>query len=249
MSGVRPVTVLSIGSNIAVSKYRSYKIMEKNKHDDEEAVMKFPTTCPSCSVSTDTDMCVMNIPHFKEVIIMSMTCENCGYKSNEVKGGGEIASHGTKITLRAETTRDMSRDVVKSDTACVAIPEIDFELKESGLGLYTTVEGLLMKVHDGLKEASPFASRNGDTSAKHDKLDQFLIELKHVAEGSRLPFTLIITDPLSNSFLGPVMEGRQSFVQEIDQSLLDDDRITIEEYQRSQEEDDRFGLRDMKTSL
>lgn len=216
--------------------------------ENEEAVIKFPTTCPSCGTSSETDMCVMNIPHFKEVIIMSLTCENCGYKSNEVKGGGEIASHGTKITLRAETTRDMSRGVVKSDTACVAIPEIDFELNESGLGLFTTVEGLLMKVHDGLKQASPFASRDGDISAKLDKLDKFLCELKHMAEGSRLPFTLIITDPLSNSFVGPITEDGQSFVQQTDQSLIDDDRITIEEYRRSREEDNRFGLSDMKTT-
>lgn len=221
--------------------------MEKNAHDDDEAVMKFPTTCPSCGASTDTDMCVMNIPHFKEIIIMSMTCEYCGYKSNEVKGGGEIPSHGTKIKLRAETTHDMSRGVVKSDTACVAIPEIDFELKESGLGMYTTVEGLLMKIHDGLKEASPFASTDEDLSAKHDKFDKFLSELKLMAVGSRLPFTLIITDPLSNSFVGPITGDEQPFVQQTDGSLLDDDRITIEEYQRSREEDDRFGLSEMKT--
>ncbi len=225
--------------------------MKEDAHDDEESAIKFPTTCPSCGASTDTDMCVMNIPHFKEVIIMSLACEMCGFKSNEVKGGGEIASHGTKIKLRAETTRDMSRGVVKSDTACVAIPEIDFELKESGLGMYTTVEGLLMKMHDGLKEASPFASRDGDTSAtaKHDKFDKFLSELKQMAGGSRLPFTLIITDPLSNSFVGPITEGGQSFVQQTDRSSLDDDRILIiEEYQRSREEDDRYGLSDMKTS-
>jgi len=214
--------------------------MMKND-DDDEAMMKFPTTCPSCGTSTDTDMCVMNIPHFKEVIIMSLTCEKCGYKSNEVKGGGEIASHGTRITLRAETTCDMSRGVVKSDTACVAIPEIDFELKESGLGLYTTVEGLLMKMHNGLKQASPFASKD---STNHGKFDKFLSELKNMAEGNRLPFTLIITDPISNSFV----ESGQSFVQQADQSISDDKRISIEEFQRSREEDDRFGLSDMKTS-
>jgi|Transcript_32002 zinc finger protein len=220
-------------------------MMKNDDDDDDEAMMKFPTTCPSCGASTDTDMCVMNLPHFKEVIIMSLTCEKCGYKSNEVKGGGEIASHGTRITLRAETTCDMSRGVVKSDTACVAIPEIDFELKESGLGLYTTVEGLLMKMHDGLKQASPFASKD---STNHDKFDKFLSELKNMAEGNRLPFTLIITDPISNSFVGPITESGQAFVQQADQSISDDKRISIEEFQRSREEDDRFGLSDMNTS-
>ena len=220
-------------------------------HDDENgdaAVMKFPTTCPSCGASTDTDMCAMNIPHFKEVIIMALTCQICGYKSNEVKGGGKIASHGTRITLQAQTTRDMSRGVVKSDTASIAIPEIDFEMKESGLGLYTTVEGLLTQVHDGLKQANPFAARDEDPSTSHVKFDKFLSELKNMAEGNRLPFTLIITDPISNSFVGPITQEGQSFLQQTDQSISDDERIIIEEFQRSQEEDDRFGLSDMKTS-
>lgn len=217
-------------------------------NNGDAAVMKLPTTCPSCGASTDTDMCVMNVPHFKEVIIMALTCENCGYKSNEVKGGGEIASHGTRITLQIQTTRDMSRGVVKSDTASIAIPEIDFEMKESGLGLYTTVEGLLMKVHDGLKQANPFASGNEGPSTRHDKFDKFLSELKHIAEGNRLPFTLTITDPLSNSFVGPITPEGQSFLQQTDQSISDDERITIEKFQRSREDDDRFGFSDMKTS-
>jgi zinc finger protein len=221
---------------------------EEGGGGDDASVMKFPAKCPSCGASTDTDMCIMNIPHFKEVIIMALTCESCGYKSNEVKGGGEIESHGTRITLQAQTTRDMSRGVVKSDTASIAIPEIDFELKESGLGLYTTIEGLLTKIHDELKQANPYASEDKDLSTNHDNFDKFLSELKHMAEGNRLPFTLIITDPLSNSFVGPITEGGQSFFQQTDQSTSDDERITIEEFQRSQDEDDRFGLSDMKTS-
>ena len=35
-------------------------------------------------------MCVTDIPHFKEVIIMTLNCEECGYRSNEIKGGGAI---------------------------------------------------------------------------------------------------------------------------------------------------------------
>jgi zinc finger protein len=223
-------------------------MMKKKDDVKNDQRMKFPTTCPSCGASTDTDMCVIDIPHFKEAIIMSLTCEKCGYKSNEVKGGGEISSHATRVTLRAETAQDMSRAVVKSDSACLAIPEIDLELKESGSGVYTTVEGLLMKIHDGLKQASPFASTDGESSTNHDKFDNFLSELKNMAEGNRLPFTLIITDPISNSFIGPIPEGGHSLLMhQTDQSIPDDKRITIEEIHRSREQNDMFGLNDMRT--
>ena len=45
-----------------------------------EEVMTFPTTCPHYNVPATTNMCVTNIPHFKEIIIMSLDCEKCGYK-------------------------------------------------------------------------------------------------------------------------------------------------------------------------
>ena len=91
------------------------------KLNDDDAILKIQTACPSCGASIDMESRVVDIPHFKEAIIMSVTCEECGYKSNEVKGSGEIKSHGTKIALRVETINDMSRHVVKSDTACVTL--------------------------------------------------------------------------------------------------------------------------------
>jgi len=30
---------------------------------------------------------MVDIPHFKEVVIMAVNCETCGYRSNEVKPG------------------------------------------------------------------------------------------------------------------------------------------------------------------
>ena len=201
------------------------------------------TTCPSCGIETNINMSIVDIPHFKEVVIMSISCDECGYKSNEVKGGGEIPLYGTKITLHAETVRDLSRAVVKSDTACLAIPEIDFELKESGLGLCTTVEGLLLRIHHDLTQANPFVSKDKDAKAtqKAVKFEQFLVQLKNMAEGRILPFTLRITDPISNSFIGFIQEGNQPFLQQSSESIVDDN-ITIEEFHRSQEENDKMSF-------
>ena len=215
-------------------------------------VLKFPTDCPSCGASTTTDSCVIDIPHFKEAIIMSLACEKCGFKSNDVKGGGEILPHGTIITLRAETLNDMSRDVIKSDTACVALPEIEFELQESGLGLCTTVEGLLLKMHDDLKESNPFASAgdgssSSSSSTTQDKFEMFLTKLKSIVEGKCFPFTLVITDPLSNSFVGPIPENGEQFVHSNYPIIPHDKGITIEEFQRSHEQNENLGLNDVRT--
>jgi zinc finger protein len=46
---------------------------------------------------------------------------------------------------------DLKRDLFKSDTCKVIIPEVELELDYGTLGgQYTTVEGLLEKIHDHL---------------------------------------------------------------------------------------------------
>ena len=53
------------------------------------------------------------IPHFKEVIVMALTCDTCGYRSNEVKSGAGVNEKGTRITLHLTDPSDLSRDILK----------------------------------------------------------------------------------------------------------------------------------------
>jgi zinc finger protein len=88
-----------------------------------------------------------NIPYFKEVVIMATVCDICGHKTNEVKSGGGIEDKGKKITLRLTDPSDLNRDVLKSETCSVAIPELEFEIGGGSLGgRFTTVEGLLNNI-------------------------------------------------------------------------------------------------------
>jgi hypothetical protein len=103
--------------------------------------MTFPTDCPGCGAPGETNMCTTQIPHFKEVIIMCLDCDKCGYRSNEVKGGGAIPDFGTRVSLTVSGPEDFGREILKSDTAGLAIPELDLELEEGSLdGVYSTVE-------------------------------------------------------------------------------------------------------------
>jgi zinc finger protein len=234
-----------------------------------QEVMKFPTTCTHCYKPAETDMCVTDIPHFKEVIIMSLYCEHCGYKSNEIKGGGAIPKFGTRIRLTVTDPKDLGREVLKSDTAGIAIPEIELELDEGGLdGCYTTVEGLLEKMRDKLEKANPFGS--GDAAVKQHLSNDggdfsepnptnarylaFLQKLKDMKEGNRLPFTLIITDSLANSFVGPIPEDAIALCiqaeKEDSKTCYDnyiDSGMEIEEFDRTHDQNEMLGLNDMKT--
>ena len=92
-----------------------------------------------------------DIPFFQTVIIMSLACDLCGYKSNEVKSGGAIKDQGCRLSVKLEQDVDLARDVLKTDTCALSIPEIDLEVGGNALcGRFTTIEGLLTATKDQL---------------------------------------------------------------------------------------------------
>jgi zinc finger protein len=51
---------------------------------------KFTTDCYACTGVSETKMCVIEIPYFKELIIMSSICTKCGARTAETKTGGYL---------------------------------------------------------------------------------------------------------------------------------------------------------------
>uniref|UniRef100_A0A8C4FH00 Zinc finger protein 259 n=1 Tax=Catagonus wagneri TaxID=51154 RepID=A0A8C4FH00_9CETA len=87
---------------------------EKPEEEDfRKEVLQFNTNCPECNAPAQTNMKLVQIPHFKEVIIMATNCENCGHRTNEVKSGGAIEPLGTRITFHITDPSDMTRDLLK----------------------------------------------------------------------------------------------------------------------------------------
>ncbi|KAM0748586.1 zf-ZPR1-domain-containing protein [Meredithblackwellia eburnea MCA 4105] len=218
---------------------------EKDENDPKhypEEVMSFPSTCSLCGSELETLMKTVHIPHFKDIILMATNCHSCGYRDTEIKSGGAISDKGRKITLKVEDSDDLSRDILKSDTAGLEIPEIDLELNPGTLGgRFTTLEGLLNQIYEELDEkvfahgdsaaavSSAEASNPGEAS-----MEVFLRKLKSVITAS-IPFTVILDDPLANSYI---------------QNLYapdDDPNMTTVLYDRSHEQNEELGLNDMKT--
>jgi zinc finger protein len=195
-------------------------------------VLKFPTSCYACGREGDAQMCISSIPFFKEIIIMAFSCEFCGYRNTEIKHGGGMSDHATKITFHVKTPVDLNRDLFKSDSCIFEIPELDFSMAPGSLdSMYTTVEGLLSKLHDALKENNPFGV--GD-SATNSKYLEFLQSINDLKEFKRGPFTLIFDDPISNCFIYNPNAPEA------------DPLIEVEVYQRTWEQNEELGLNDMK---
>ncbi|ERN20325.1 zinc finger protein ZPR1 isoform X1 [Amborella trichopoda] len=207
------------------------------KYSAPEEVMTFPSTCGACGARCETRMFVTKIPYFQEVIVMASTCDSCGYRSSELKPGGKIPEKGKRITVRVLNTEDVCRDVIKSDTASIKVPELDLELASGTLGgLVTTVEGLMTKIRENLERVHGFTLGDSVDNWKKTKWQDFNSRLDQFLKVEK-PWTLIVDDALANSFVAPITDA-----------IEDDHQLTFEEYERSWEQNEELGLNDMDTS-
>jgi zinc finger protein len=75
-----------------------------------------------------TKILLTKIPHYKEVILMSFNCTECGFTNNEIQSGSQIQEQGIRYKVKILTREDLSRQIVKSDYATLTVPEIDLEI-------------------------------------------------------------------------------------------------------------------------
>ncbi|TMW39480.1 hypothetical protein DOY81_015441, partial [Sarcophaga bullata] len=180
-------------------------------------------------------MKLTSIPHFKEVVIMATVCEICGNKTNEVKSGGGIEEKGIRFEVRVETKEDLTRDVLKSETCSLSIPELDCSVGPSALvGRFTTVEGIFNAMKDQLAGNDVMFHDSSDEAAKR-RFEGFVEKFEDIIN-LKTSATLILDDPAGNSYV---------------QSLLDsdepDDKLKIIKYERTYEQNEELGLNDIKT--
>jgi len=201
----------------------------------KEEVLTFPTNCGECNAPATTNMKITSIPYFKEVVIMCTVCEHCGAKTNEVKSGGGIEEQGKRITLRVTDPTDLARDVLKSDTCSVAIPELEFEMGGMSVGgKFTTLEGLLTDLLDQVSKNSIFGG--GDAVAPD--VAARMVAFKERFAGliaAREVFTIVLDDPAGNSYMQNVYAPEE------------DPELTVVRYTRNFDQNDELGLNDMKT--
>lgn len=183
--------------------------------DDEEIVenqiYRFPASCPGCTRPCATNMKMVNIPHFQQVVLMLTVCEHCGYRSNEVKTGGKVPERGRRIVLAATKREDLARDILKSETAALSCPELQLRVEPGTMrGRFTTVEGILTNIKRDLR-AQAFGLEDGDAPVPHgagDSLthdskrswEEFFDRLTQAIEGKKA-FSLMLEDPMASSYV------------------------------------------------
>jgi len=204
----------------------------------QEEVMSFPTNCPNCRAPCVTNMKMVDIPHFKEIVIMATVCDACNYRDNEVKGGSGIDPTGCKITLRLTDVSDLSRDVLKGDLGLVSIPELDFSTGMTSMpSKFTTVEGLLDAICTQIKRLNSFFGGDSAQSQKEklEKIQTFCKRIEKIMSGETMDVHIVLDDPTGNSYIQNLYAPDP------------DPEMTIERYERTEEQNEELGLNDMKT--
>lgn len=207
-----------------------------------DEVYDFPATCPGCMHACVTHMKMVDIPHFKQVVLMSTVCEDCGYRSNDVKTGGVIPEQGEIITLIVEDEFDLARDILKSETCGLECPELKLQVNPGTLGgRFTTVEGLLTNVRNDLhsqifQDTTAEGGQGGDSLTASDRGEwgAFFDGLDAAISGEK-KFTVVLTDPFASSFVQPLVDPPAP-----------DPKISRSYYERTEEEEEELGLSDMK---
>lgn len=207
------------------------------------AVYELDSPCPGCSRAAKMHIKLVKIPYFKEVIVSALSCDHCGYKTSDVKTGGEVPENGKRLTLKVSTVEDLNRDVLKSESAVMHIPECDIEMEAGTMGgRFTTIEGVLTQVRSDLRkvvhgddESEQFAG-DGMQWKKKEEWAEFFERLDKAIAG-KMPFTCIMQDPLANSYIQSLTAPEP------------DPKLKEEDYTRTAEEMESLGLADMKTQF
>ncbi|XP_053222271.1 zinc finger protein ZPR1 isoform X2 [Podarcis raffonei] len=167
--------------------------------DEEQLPAEIESLCMACHSNGVTRLLLTRIPFFKEIIVSSFACSRCGSTNSEIQSAGRIQDQGVCYMLTVRSKQDMNREVVKTDCATARVPELDFEIPAfSQKGVLTTIEGLIERAIEGLKQDQPFRRETHPDVA--EKIEEFICKLKRLKDVDSA-FTFILDDPSGNSFV------------------------------------------------
>lgn len=214
--------------------------------------------CLNCHEQGETRMLLTVIPYFREVIVCSFRCEHCGHSNNEIQSAGEIQPLGAIYTVKCTDRDDLNRQLVKSESCTISIPEYQLTIP-AGRGQFTTIEGVLADTIRDLEHDQPL--RKIQHPELHEKIQHLVAKLRLIVPNVEAPpaaaaadsdepeptastssaseseaappmpnFTLKLDDPSGNSFV----ETRGG---------LQDPKWSKREYGRDKAQDEALGLR------
>lgn len=153
-------------------------------------------TCPACGGEIQITHHRLEIPHFPDLLLVSIACDACGYRHTDTIILGE--GDPVRWTVRVEEPDDLSIRVVRSTTGTIKIPELGLAVEPGTAceGFVTNIEGVLVRFERAVESilANP---ENDDERTAALRMQEKLADAREVA----FPFTVVLEDPSGNSAL------------------------------------------------
>ena len=104
-----------------------------------------PGTCPACGADIQIVHHRIDIPHFPDLLLVTIACDACGYRHTDTIIPGE--REPARWMVRIEEPGDLSTRVVRSTTGTIRIPELGLAVEPGTAceGFVTNVEGVLSR--------------------------------------------------------------------------------------------------------
>ena len=154
----------------------------------------YRTNCPICgSPNILVNQHSEEIPYFGPIIILTIKCDVCGFKDNDLIPVNIQEPKTYKV--KVENVKDLNIKVIRSSSGFIEIPELGVEITPGpyAQGFITNIEGLLDRIEEVLKAKM-------DDEREKTKCEKFLLKLKKAREG-KFPFTVVLKDPAGTSAL------------------------------------------------
>lgn len=156
----------------------------------------YPGACPACGCEIQIVHHHLEIPHFPDLLLVSIACDACGYRHVDTI----IPEEGEPVqwTVRVEDLEDLSIKVVRSMTGTIEIPELGLMVEPGAAceGFITNIEGVLSRFEGAVAGILASAESDEEREAAF-KMQEKIVAAREVD----FPFTVIIKDPAGNSAL------------------------------------------------
>ncbi|NLA39655.1 MAG: ZPR1 zinc finger domain-containing protein [Methanomicrobiales archaeon] len=156
----------------------------------------YPGTCPACGREIQITHHRLEIPHFPDLLLVSIACSACGYRHTDTLILGE--GKPTRWTVRVEEPADLSIRVVRSTTGTIQIPELGLAVEPGTAceGFVTNIEGVLSRFEEAVGSVLANAESEDERGAALRMQGRIA-----AAREAAFPFTVILEDPAGNSVL------------------------------------------------
>lgn len=162
-------------------------------------------TCPACGEEVDWLYKTENIPYFSDILIISCSCPDCGYRFSNVQN--LTTSEPVRHVFCACSEEDLSVRVVRGNAARIIIPELGVEIDPGPAceGFVSNVEGVLFRIDKILDGALI----EGDDDQRRNAL-ALKEKILNIRSGQET-ITLIIEDPQGNSVIDSKKAQKESY--------------------------------------